>query len=133
MLATIPLLIIVVIVFNVLALVTGSDLQAEALALPLAGGQPLALSTGDLLVAAGLVLLFFEIFKSTRTGVASIVDHILSIALFVICLLELLLLPELASAPFALVTLMTLIDVIAGFTVTISSARRDFGVDRSLG
>ena len=132
MLASIPLLIIVVAAYNVLALATGTPVEGEAFSMTPPGGAPLALSIGDLLVAFGLVLPYFEIFKSTRTGVSSIVDHVLSIALFIVCLLELLMLPQMASATFLLLTLMTLIDVIAGFTVTISSARRDFGVDSSI-
>ena len=131
MLASFPLLIIAVAIYNVLIFVTGTQIDASALSLPMPSGQPLALSVGDLIVALGLVLLYFEIFKSTRTGVSSIVDHVLSTGLFVACLLELLLLPGMATATFLLITLMTLIDVIAGFTVTISSARRDFGVDGS--
>lgn len=90
------------------------------------------LTVGDLLLAAGLVLLYLEVFKATRTGVASIIDHLLSIGLFIACLLEFLLFPEMATATFLILTLITLIDVIARFTITISSARRDFGVDGSL-
>ena len=132
MLATIPLLVIVVVAYHVLALVTATPLDGAVLTLPLPSGAPLPLGLGDLLVAGGLILLYFEVFKSTRTGVSSIVDHVLSIALFIVCLLELLLLPAMASAAFLLITLMTLIDVVAGFTVTISSARRDFGVDHGM-
>ena len=78
------------------------------------------------------MLLYLEIFKATRTGVASIIDHLLSIGLFIVCLVELLLLAPMATATFLILTVMTLIDVIAGFTVTISGARRDFGVEGSL-
>ena len=77
--------------------------------------------------AIGLLFLYFEVLKSTRTGTASILDHVLSLALFVVCLLELLLVARAANSAFFLLTIMTLIDVISGFTVSISVARRDIG------
>ncbi len=131
MIASIPLLILVVAAYNVLVFVTGTPLGGSLVGLTLPSGQPISLSVGDLLIAAGLLLLYLEIFKATRTGTSSIIDHVLSIVLFIACLLEFLLLPAMATAAFLILTLMTLIDVIAGFTVTISSARRDFGVDSS--
>ncbi len=131
MIASIPLLILVVAAYNVLVFVTGTPLGGPLVALTLPSGQAISLSVGDLLIAAGLFLLYLEIFKATRTGMSSIIDHVLSIGLFIACLLELLLLPAMATATFLILTVMTLIDVIAGFTVTISSARRDFGVDSS--
>ena len=132
MIAAVPLLILVIAAYNLMVFVTGTALDGPVLGYPLPSGQPILLTVGDLLVAAGLVLLYLEISKATRTGVTSIIDHVLSIGLFVVCLLELLLLPEMATATFLVLTLMTLIDVIAGFTVTISTARRDIGVDGSL-
>ena len=46
---------------------------------------------------------------------------------FVVALVELITVPRLGNGVFLVIVLTTLIDVIAGFTVTISSARRDFG------
>ena len=129
MLAALPLLGLVVIAYNVLVLVTGSALGAVLVTLPLLSGDSFAFTLADLLLAAGLVLLYAEVVKSTRTGSASIVDHLLSLVLFVICLLEFVALPGFGTGTFLLLTLMTFIDVIAGFTVTISAARRDIGYD----
>ena len=75
---------------------------------------------------AGLLLLYVEIFKATRTSNASILDHVASLVVFVVALVEFLLLPRFAHGAFLALLVMTLIDVIAGFTVTLSSARRDF-------
>ena len=66
-----------------------------------------------------------EILKSTRTGAASIADRIFSTAPFAIVLLDPILVPGFATATYALVMLLTQTDVIAGFTATISTARRD--------
>jgi hypothetical protein len=58
----------------------------------------------------------------------AIINHALSMALFIICLVELLLASAFATSTFFLITLMVLLDVLAGFIVTIVSARRDFGI-----
>ena len=133
MLLAIPLLAIVVVIWNILAFATGGALAGQLLAFGTPSGATLALTTGEALVGLGIVLLYLEILKSTRTGAASIVDHIFSMALFVIVLLELILVPGFATGAYALVMLLTLIDVIAGFTVTISTARRDIGLGNRIG
>jgi len=96
-------------------------------------GAALNITTGEALVGFGIILLYFEILKSTRTSAASIVDHVASMALFVFMLLKLILVPGMATGSFALVVLLTLIDVIAGFTVTISTARREIGLGDHIG
>ena len=132
MLLSIPLLILAVGLYNVVALATGLSIDAPMVSLPLPSGIVLSLSFGDLLVVLGLLLLFVEIFKATRTGTASIIDHLLSVGLFVFCLIELILFPAFGTTTFLFLTLMTLIDVVAGFTVTITSARRDIGLDEAI-
>ncbi|MEX2616568.1 MAG: hypothetical protein WD767_10765 [Alphaproteobacteria bacterium] len=132
MFRAIPLLFIVVAIWNVLVFMTGTPLNAMALSFGLPSNTVLTITTGEALVGLGLILLYFEILKSTRTTGASIADHALSMALFVAALLELILVPAMGTGSFALIVLLTLVDVIAGFTVTISTARRDigFGGDR---
>ena len=68
----------------------------------------------------------------TRTTGAAVADHVLSLAVFAIALLELIPVPGGGTVTFLLITLMTLIDVIAVFSVTIQTARREFGVDRGV-
>ncbi|HKJ61099.1 MAG TPA: hypothetical protein VKA94_03765 [Hyphomicrobiales bacterium] len=85
------------------------------------------LTLGDLVIVITLILLFVELIKATRTGGSSIVDHALSTILFVLCLVEFLLVPEAATSVFFFIMIVTLIDVVAGFSITIRAARRDFG------
>ena len=87
-----------------------------------------AFTLGDMLIAGTLFLLFIEILKATRTSGNSLVDHALSTIVFIICLIEFLVVPEAATSLFFFITLIALIDVIAGFSVTIRAARRDFAV-----
>ena len=96
-------------------------------------GVTMTFTTADALVALGLILLYLEILKATRTSADSIIDHVLSMALFVVALLEMILIPGMGTSAFALVVLLTLIDVVAGFTVTISTARRDIGLGDRIG
>ena len=77
MILSIPLLIVVVAIYNFLALITGSAMEGTLWSPSLPSTATLDLSLGDLLVLLGLILLFFEIFKSTRTGTSSIIDHLL--------------------------------------------------------
>ena len=82
-------------------------------------------SLGDLLLAASLVVLFVELLKSTTSRKIAIINHSLSMVLFILCLVEFLLAPAFATSTFFLITLMVLLDVLAGFIVTIVAARRD--------
>ncbi len=89
-------------------------------------------SLGDLVVLVGLITLYIEIFKSTRTSSISIVDHTLSTIVFVAFLVSWMVFPwtigEKSNSTFLLLTVMAFIDVIAGFTITIAAARRDFSM-----
>ena len=56
-------------------------------------------------------------------------DHILSIATFVVALVCFLLVDYAGTATFFILTLMTLVDVIAGFTISLFAARRDLAIE----
>jgi hypothetical protein len=125
-LRAVPLLGFVLLLANGLALL-GEGFDTELLKFGLSSGAELKLDGGDIVVLAGLLLLYFEILKATRTSDASILDHVASLAVFVVALVEFLLLPRFAHGAFLALLLMSLIDVVAGFTVTIRGARRDIG------
>lgn len=93
--------------------------------IPMPSGVPWAITAGDFLAVVGIILLFFEVLKSTRTARASIIEHMLSMVLFVLFLVEFLLVGAASSSVFFLLMVMSLIDVVAGFTVSITSASRD--------
>ena len=63
--------------------------------------------------------------KSTRTSSASVIDHLLSTFVFVAFLVEFLLVPGAAHSVFFTLMLIALVDVLAGFSVSIRSAGRD--------
>jgi NADH:ubiquinone oxidoreductase subunit F (NADH-binding) len=74
----------------------------------------------------GVLFLYLEIFKSTNTGIGTVLDHALSMVVFVIFLVEFLVVDDCGTSTFFILGLMSLLDVVAGFTVSIAGARRDF-------
>ena len=123
--ASIPLLAFVVAAYTVLTLTAPGWLEATLFGLPLLSGVVLSFRGGDLLLVIGLLLLCVEIYRATSSSTAAILNHVLSLVVFIIALIELIIMPQMANMTFFLIVLMTVSDVIAGFTVTISTARRD--------
>ena len=103
------------------------DLLAGQFTMTLISKDVWHVSLGDMFLIASLVLLFFEFIKSSGTETPTIVNHALSFAVFVIALIEFITVAGFGNSTFFLFTLITLIDVVAGFITTIVSARRDFG------
>ena len=132
--AAAPLLLLPVAAYNILALVLGggfysTDLGAR-LAAPVfemrtAPGGVWPVSIGDLLLAGALIVMFVELVKSSHDRRVAIINHGLSMVLFVACLAELLLAAAFATSVFFLITLMVLLDVLAGFIVTIAVVRHE--------
>ena len=126
-LSSIPLLAFVVIAYVAFA-AGGADFTLTRFTVPMPSGAVWNISLGDMMLAFSLFVLFFEVLKSTRTGGNSVVDHALSMMVFVACLILFLVWPPAGTSLFFLIMLTTLVDVIAGFSVTIRSARRDYSV-----
>lgn len=144
-----PLLVIPVALYNLLAVGFGGSIETanefgelirsnsapildllngRFLGLPMISGVDWVLTKGDAILLLAVVFLFLEILKSTSTGTSTIINHAVSMILFIVCLIEFLLLPNFATSTFFILMSMTLLDVLAGVVVTIVSARRDFGV-----
>jgi hypothetical protein len=126
-LSSVPLLAFVVIAYVAFA-AGGADFTLTRFTVPMPSGAVWNISLGDMMLAFSLFVLFFEVLKSTRTGGNSVVDHALSMMVFVACLILFLVWPLAGTSLFFLIMLTTLVDVIAGFSVTIRSARRDYSV-----
>ncbi len=129
MFAAFPLLALPVLLYNLVALVGGAAaptrLAGEIATFEMASGAVWSVSTGDLLLSLALVVLFVELLKSANSRRVAIINHGLSLVLFVICLIEFLLGAPFATSVFFLLTVMVLLDVLAGFIVSIIAARRD--------
>lgn len=136
-----PFLLIPVLVYNLFALfvggtVPGTDtprmlagVDSAAITVTMLSNVRFSLSWGDLLLVFSIVFLFIEVIKSTRTYSPTIINHMASMVLFILCLIEFLLFANFATSTFFLLTMMVLVDALAGMIVTIVSARRDFGIE----
>lgn len=129
MILSLPWLVIPIILYNLIAFSSSSVdvFNTVLLSVGMISGAVWSLTVGDVVVLITLTLLFVELVKATRTGGSSIVDHALSMILFIVCIIEFLVVPAAATSEFFFILFVTIIDVVAGFSITIRGARRDFG------
>ena len=124
-----PLLVVPFVLYNLVAFDIfggqGAGWASQVLSVGMVSGAIWGVTMGDLLILCALVLLFFEVLKSTRTGTQSILDHMFSTLMFVAYLVEFLLVPKAATSLFFICLAMSFVDVVAGFSVSIRSAGRD--------
>ncbi len=131
MLASVPLLIIPFILYNVGLAGLWSDgpggdpWDVELFSFGMMSGGTFSMTLGILLIGIALILFFAEIVKSTRTSNASVVDHLLSTFVFVAYLAEFLLVRGAAHPVFFILMLISFIDVLAGFSISLRAAGRD--------
>jgi hypothetical protein len=134
-----PVLLIVVTVYNVIALahgLVGNDametfLAREHVTFHMFSGDLWDFNLGDLLVTLGFVCLFIEIVKSTRTTSRDLINHGLSVLVFVIAIVEFIVVRGFSTSVFFFVMVMTAFDVIAGYTISVVAAEHDLGVGRA--
>lgn len=140
-LRAIPLTFFIFILYNVLVLFSGSAgteggdgaaaaralLGTEIFGIPMISGATWSFTWGDLILTITLFVLFAEILKATYTSTSSLVDHGLSMLVFIAALIEFIVVPQAATSVFFLVLVALLVDVIAGFTIGIRVAKRDIG------
>ena len=117
MILTVPWLVISVILYNIIALIAGGGVFASYTLLTdinLISGAHWSLTLSDLMIVITLAILFVELIKATRTGETSIIDHSLSMLLFIVCVVEFLTVEACGTSTFFIITVITLIDVVAG-------------------
>jgi hypothetical protein len=125
----IPLLIIPFAVYNMLAFLLGFDWTKQTGAIQMVSGAPWSLSYGDILISGSVLILFIEMLKSTRLTNRTIIDHTLSTVLFIGMLIEFLLVQKAATGTFFVLLVISFVDVIGGFTISIRAAQRDVTVE----
>jgi len=129
-----PLLLIPFAIYNMMAFLTpGVAWTAPVATVHMMSGEDWVLTWEDLLLAFAIFLLWIEIIKSTRIGMRSIMDHVLAMALFVAMLVEFLLVRQAGTSTFFLLMIIALVDVLAGFIVSIRSSQRRVEVETDRG
>ncbi|MGC9953505.1 MAG: hypothetical protein ABSD21_04415 [Rhizomicrobium sp.] len=137
MLRLFPLMIIPVIIYNLFALgggVAGHEvfgLLTHPATLPMFSGDKWEVSFGDFLILLSLALLFVEVVKATHTTSLELINHGLSMLVFVIALIEFITLKGFATSVFFFIVLMCLFDTIAGYTISIVAAEHDLGLGKA--
>ena len=129
-LRSLPALAFVIAFYVLFTLLSGGMMDAESLLFSfiLPSESEIFFKLGDMFVLAGLAALFLEVLKAARPGRGSIIDHMMSTATFIVGLVLFLLLPGCATVSFFFLVFMSLIDVVAGFAVSLMAARRDYSV-----
>jgi hypothetical protein len=125
-----PLLLVPFAIYNMIAFLTpGVSWTATVTTVHMMSGQDWVLTWEDILIAFAIFLLWIEIIKSTRIGMRSVMDHILAMVLFVAMLIEFLLVQRAGTSTFFLLTIIALVDVLAGFIVSMRSSTRQIEVE----
>ena len=125
-----PLLLIPFAIYNMIAfLIPGVGFEGPITRIAMVSGGEWTMSPGEYLVCLAVLLLFVELLKSTRIGIRNVVDHGLSFLLFIAMTVEFIMVRQAASSTFFILLVISFVDVLGGFAVSLRSAQRDFTVD----
>jgi hypothetical protein len=125
-----PLLLVPFAIYNIIAfLMPGLSWTGALTTMHMVSGADWSMSLGDMLIAFSVVVLFGEMMKATRIGVRTVVDHGLSLLLFLAMLVEFILVKQAATATFFLLLVIGIVDVMGGFAITLRSDQRDLTVE----
>ena len=125
-----PLLLIPYVLYNIFAFIFGvTDWMQAFASVHIISGGDWKIAWGDVLITLSILLLFVEILKATRIGTRGLVDHMLSMLLFIAMIVEFLLVERAATSTFFLLMVTAFVDVLGGFTVSVRTAQRDIGIE----
>jgi hypothetical protein len=125
MLRFFPFMVLAVIAYAVAVAVLGLPLTNELIGFNLPSGTRFALTVSECLLAIATIVLFFEIMNATSAKSSSIINHGMSMLVFIACFVAFLLVPGFGTGTFLVITLIALVDVVAGYSISILTARRD--------
>ena len=125
-----PLMLVPFAVYNFFLIAGGANPWEDViLRVEMMSGSSFSLTMGEGLIVLALLLLFVEILKATRVGTSTIIDHLLSTAVLIAYLVEFLLVGQASTSTFFILMMVTLVDVVAGYSVSIRNASRDLTID----
>jgi hypothetical protein len=127
-----PLLIIPFAIYNIVAFILSMPdtiWTTQAATVPMTSGEIWKVTWEDILLAGSILLLWVEIIKSTQIGVRAIIDHVLALLLFIVMLIEFLLVKAAGTSTFFLLLIISLVDALAGFIISIRGATRQVELD----
>lgn len=128
-----PLLVITFAIYNMIAFLTpGLSWTANVVTIRLISGQDWTVTPEDIILSFAILLLCVEVIKATRMGIRGLMDHVLSMVLFIVMLIEFLLVQRAGTSTFFILMVISLVDVLAGFIITARTAQRDIQIERDV-
>lgn len=143
MLKAFPFTLFPLLLFNVIAfIVPGMDSSVVAsgaaaadvawahpqFGIPLFSRVSWEITGGDLIVLFALICLFFEMLRATVATRGALTNHLASVVVLVIYAVEFLVVARCGNSTFFLLTSIALLDVLAGFAVSLRVASRDLNI-----
>jgi hypothetical protein len=126
-----PLLIIPFAIYNMIAFLTpGVNWTDVVASFSLMSGANWSVTTQDIVLTIAVLVLPLEIYKATKVGVRSVLDHILSMSLFIAMLIEFLLVRQAGTSTFFILMMVSVVDVLGGFIITLRTAQRDMMIEK---
>jgi hypothetical protein len=123
-----PLLIYCALAYTAAGPEAGAWFAAPRFTVPLPLGGSWQISAGDLLLFLTLGVLFVELLKSTSTATVVMIDHMLATLVFILCLVLFLVSYRCGNSIFFAIMIAALIDVVAGFSISMRVASRTVGI-----
>jgi hypothetical protein len=119
-----PLLIIPFAIYNIVALIMHDvDWSSTPYTFPLKSGVQWGPTLSDAFIVFSLLMLMFELIKSTRHG-RSLVEHFLVLLLACGAATEFAIVKEVGNSVFMLFVAICFVDLFAGFAAALRRARR---------
>ena len=103
-------------------------LETQGFTIPMFSGDAWFVNIGDMFLFVSIVLLFVEIVKAGNISPTTLINHALSMLVFVIGLVLFITTIGFSNSVFGLILMMLLVDVIAGNVITNMAARRDLAI-----
>src|SRR5437667_1289395 len=126
-----PLLIIPFAIYNMIAFLTpGFDWASKPYTVPFKSGVEWGPSFADAFLVFSLLMLMFEVIKSTRHG-RSLVEHFLVLLLACGAAAEFVFVKEVGNSIFMLFVAICFVDLFAGFAAALRRARRTVVVEQA--
>ena len=134
MMRAFPYTIVTLVIYNIVIIFSGPETWDNViLTLNLFSDVEWPLTTGMMMIVGGLVILLVEILRATTIDRRAITNHVLSIVVMLIYVVEFVVVGEAGNSTFFILTMIALVDVLAGIVVTIRLATRDFSVEHGAG
>jgi hypothetical protein len=130
MLRLIPFMIVAVALYIATVVIAGMPVDTRLVGFGLPSGAQIIINLSDGIIIVGIATLFIELMTATSPRATSLINHGLSLAVFILCGLAFLLIARCGTGTFLVLTFLTLVDVVAGYSIGIITARRDFALEK---